>query len=112
MTAWIVVTVVSKSATSWEIATFITAWSRTIRNCAAPRTARTPHLAMTHPKRRRPSSAEDLGLLGRELLLGQNPLLFQLPQLFELVDSRIRARGCLRLGSPHRLRGLFLGFLF
>ena len=30
--AWIVVTVVSKSSTSCEIATFITAWSRTIRN--------------------------------------------------------------------------------
>src|SRR5215212_1862467 len=51
MTAWIVVTVVSKSATSWEIATFITAWSSTIRNCAAPRTAKTPHLAMSHPRR-------------------------------------------------------------
>src|SRR6476660_159320 len=38
MTIWIVVTVVSKSSTSWEIATFITAWSRTIRNCAGAST--------------------------------------------------------------------------
>src|SRR5215217_7588679 len=44
MTAWIVVTLVSKSATSCEIETFITDWSRTIRNCAAARTARTDHL--------------------------------------------------------------------
>ncbi len=41
MTAWIVVTSVSKSATSWLIDTFITAWSRTMRNCAAARTTRT-----------------------------------------------------------------------
>ncbi len=40
MTAWIVVTSVSKSLTSCEIDTFITAWSRTMRNWAAARTAR------------------------------------------------------------------------
>ena len=34
MTAWIVVTVVSKSLTSWLIETFITDWSSTMRNCA------------------------------------------------------------------------------
>ena len=34
ITAWIVVTVVSKSATSWLIETFITDWSRTMMNCA------------------------------------------------------------------------------
>ncbi len=34
MTAWIVVTVVSKSSTSWLMATFITDWSRTMMNCA------------------------------------------------------------------------------
>ena len=34
MTAWIVVTVVSKSSTSWLIETFITDWSSTMRNCA------------------------------------------------------------------------------
>ncbi len=34
MTAWITVTVVSKSATSWLIDTFMTDWSRTITNCA------------------------------------------------------------------------------
>ncbi len=34
MTAWIVVTVVSKSLTSVLIDTFITDWSSTIRNCA------------------------------------------------------------------------------
>src|SRR3954447_7115776 len=45
MTAWIVVTLVWKSATSCEIETFITAWSRTMRNCAAPRTARGFQLA-------------------------------------------------------------------
>src|SRR5215212_8885696 len=46
MTAWIVVTVVSKSSTSWLIATFITAWSRTIRNCAAESTTSTAHLVI------------------------------------------------------------------
>ena len=46
MTTWIVVTVVSKSATSCEIDTFITDWSRTIRNCAAARTE-SPHLPAT-----------------------------------------------------------------
>ena len=35
MTAWIVVTVVSKSATSWLIETFMTDWSSTITNWAA-----------------------------------------------------------------------------
>ena len=39
---------VSKSSTSWLIATFITAWSRTIRNCAAARTPSTAHL-VTRP---------------------------------------------------------------
>src|SRR3954447_1415394 len=43
MTAWMVVTVVSKSSTSCEIDTFITDWSRTIRNCAPDRTTRTDH---------------------------------------------------------------------
>src|SRR3954453_20391028 len=79
ITAWIVVTVVSKSATSWEIETFITAWSRTIRNWAAASTARTGHLLIG-------SSAEQLGLLSCELLLGQDPLLFQFAQLPELID--------------------------
>src|SRR3954453_11110707 len=37
-----VVTVVSKSATSCEIETFMTDWSRTIRNWAAARTASVP----------------------------------------------------------------------
>ena len=41
MTAWMVVTSVSKSATSWLIDTFITAWSSTMRNCAAARTSST-----------------------------------------------------------------------
>src|SRR3954451_19547951 len=49
MTAWIVVTVVSKSATSWEIETFITAWSRTIRNCAAASTTRTDQRFIGRP---------------------------------------------------------------
>src|SRR5215210_7738933 len=39
MTPWMVVTWVSKSSTSCEIDTFITAWSRTMRNCAAASTA-------------------------------------------------------------------------
>ncbi len=34
MTAWMVVTVVSKSSTNWLIETFITDWSSTITNCA------------------------------------------------------------------------------
>ena len=37
MTAWIVVTVVSKSSTSWLIETFITDWSRTMMNWAPAR---------------------------------------------------------------------------
>ena len=41
-----VVTVVSKSSTSWLIATFITAWSSTIRNCASDRTMRGRHFFM------------------------------------------------------------------
>src|SRR5436190_9760113 len=41
ITPWMVVTVVWKSATSCEIETFITDWSRTIRNWAAARTRRT-----------------------------------------------------------------------
>src|SRR3954470_16008385 len=86
MTAWIVVTLVSKSATSCEIETFITAWSRTIRNCAAASTARTGHLLIG-------SSAEQLGLLSGELLLGQDPLLFQFAQLPELIDDRPSGSG-------------------
>ena len=34
MTAWMTVTVVSKSATSWLIDTFMTDWSSTMTNCA------------------------------------------------------------------------------
>ena len=34
MTAWMTVTVVSKSLTSWLIDTFMTDWSSTITNCA------------------------------------------------------------------------------
>ena len=34
MTAWMTVTVVSKSSTSWLIDTFMTDWSSTITNCA------------------------------------------------------------------------------
>ena len=37
MTAWIVVTVVSKSSTSWLIETFMTDWSRTMMNWAPAR---------------------------------------------------------------------------
>ena len=37
MTPWIVVTVVSKSATSWLMETFMTAWSRTMTNWASAR---------------------------------------------------------------------------
>ena len=37
MTPWIVVTVVSKSSTSWLMETFMTAWSRTITNWARAR---------------------------------------------------------------------------
>src|SRR5215213_10893087 len=44
MTPWIVVTVVSKSATSCEIETFMTAASSTIRNCEAASTIRTRRL--------------------------------------------------------------------
>src|SRR6478752_6156730 len=40
MTAWIVVTVVSKSSTSVLIDTFMTDWSRTITNCAVPRASK------------------------------------------------------------------------
>src|SRR6516165_8208461 len=43
MTAWIAVTLVSKSATSWLIDTFMTAWSSTITNCAAARIASGAH---------------------------------------------------------------------
>ena len=54
MTAWIVVTVVSKSMTSWLIDTFMTAWSSTITNCAAARMTSGPHFFMRrclHPRR-------------------------------------------------------------
>ena len=37
MTAWIVVTLVSKSSTSWLIETFMTDWSSTITNWAIAR---------------------------------------------------------------------------
>src|SRR5262245_45595446 len=43
MTAWIAVTLVSKSSTSWLIDTFMTAWSSTITNCAAARIASGAH---------------------------------------------------------------------
>ena len=46
MIAWMTGTVVSKSSTSWLIETFMTAWSRTIRNWARPRTARGAHFFM------------------------------------------------------------------
>ena len=48
MTAWIVVTVVSKSLTSWLIETFITDWSSTMRNCAVAKatSAAPPLLAL------------------------------------------------------------------
>ena len=42
MTPWMVVTVVSKSSTSWLMETFITAWSRTMTNWAAASAARVP----------------------------------------------------------------------
>ena len=57
ITAWIVVTVVWKSATSWEIETFITDWSKTIRNCAAARTMRTGRLDIHSPLARRAPNA-------------------------------------------------------
>ena len=43
ITAWIVVTVVSKSATSWLIETFITDWSSTMMNCAPARATSGSH---------------------------------------------------------------------
>ena len=46
ITAWIVVTVVSKSATSWLIETFMTDWSRTMMNWA-PASATSAHLFFT-----------------------------------------------------------------
>jgi hypothetical protein len=51
MTPWITVTVVSKSATSWLIDTFMTAWSKTMRNWAAASTIRALHffIAMSSP---------------------------------------------------------------
>ena len=39
ITLWMVVTVVSKSATSWLIDTFMTDWSSTITNCAVANAA-------------------------------------------------------------------------
>ena len=63
MTAWIVVTVVSKSLTSWLIETFITDWSSTMRNCAvAKATSAAPALArrgVHHPPTCRPCSDSD-----------------------------------------------------
>ena len=49
MTAWIVVTVVSKSATSVLIDTFITDWSSTITNCAVARATSGHHFFMRIP---------------------------------------------------------------
>ena len=43
MTAWIVVTVVSKSSTSWLIETFITDWSSTMTNCAVASATKGAH---------------------------------------------------------------------
>ena len=50
--AWIVVTSVSRSSTSWEIETFMTVLSSTIRNWAAESTSRTFHFEMpaTRPR--------------------------------------------------------------
>ena len=46
ITAWIVVTVVSKSSTSWLIETFMTDWSRTMMNWA-PASATSAHSPFT-----------------------------------------------------------------
>jgi len=50
--AWIAVTSVSKSATSWLIDTFITAVSSTIRNIAVPSTASGFHRPTSRSPRR------------------------------------------------------------
>ena len=47
ITAWMVVTVVSKSSTSWLIDTFITAWSSTMRNWVAASTASAGHATVS-----------------------------------------------------------------
>ncbi len=49
MIPWMVVTVVSKSTTSWLIDTFITEASSTIRNWVAPSTTSARHLVMPAP---------------------------------------------------------------
>ena len=49
MTAWIVVTVVSKSSTRVLIDTFMTDWSRTITNCAVARATSGHHFLMRVP---------------------------------------------------------------
>ena len=49
MTAWIVVTVVSKSSTSVLIETFMTDWSRTITNCAVASATSGHHFFMRAP---------------------------------------------------------------
>ena len=49
MTAWMVVTVVSKSSTSWLIETFITDWSSTMTNCAVARATNGNHRFIESP---------------------------------------------------------------
>ncbi len=51
ITAWIVVTVVSKSSTSWLIDTFMTDWSSTMTSCAVPSATSGNHFFIDVPAR-------------------------------------------------------------
>ncbi len=91
ITAWIVVTVVSKSATSWLIETFITDWSRTMMNCAPARATSGSHffIGLSVPafgQSSRPTCGVHEERLGDSRRLGRN--------LFEAV-------GVIR--EPHHL---------
>src|SRR3990170_1442276 len=73
MTPWMVVTVVSKSSTSWLIETFMTAWSRTMTNWAAASAASEPESFMGTPPARdgiraSPQSGLEIGGLLSRLL--------------------------------------------
>src|SRR6056297_783828 len=87
MTAWIAVTSVSRSTTSWLMETFITAWSRTITNCAAASTASGTHLRM---RRHLPAVARTPRLAARKSRASAVP---------ESSDDRTRDRAVRSTGS-------------
>src|SRR3954447_16635099 len=109
--------VVLRSATIWEIDTFMTLLSSTITNCAAANTAIgspsppvcSPRAAAAVVMPRPGASGEQLGLLGAELLVRQRAAVMKVGELLEL-GHRIGCRGLLRrcLLRGRRLGGRLL----